>query len=69
MAATQTSPATRFCVLVDGNAAMGQHWHDLRLFYIEPLLRGFDQGRLGAFELALVVYHTRSAFRCVGLRS
>ncbi|KAK9816772.1 hypothetical protein WJX72_004928 [[Myrmecia] bisecta] len=48
---------------------MGQHWNDLRLFCVEPLLRGLDQGRLEKFELALVVYRTRSRFSQCWLES
>ena len=41
---------------------MAPVWGELRLNYIEPLLRSLDKGTMGPFELALVVFFGRQPF-------
>lgn len=55
---------TRVCLVVEGSTALAQHWERLRGDYLEPLLRAIDKGHMGACELALIVFQTRSEYRC-----
>jgi hypothetical protein len=53
----------RLCLLLEGTSAMSRAWSGVRLQYIEPLLRFLDKDPALRFELALIVFQTRTPYR------
>ncbi len=52
-------PGLRFVLMIEGTVAMAGLWPDARAFYVEPLLREMDRGKLGPVEFAVYVLRSR----------
>lgn len=55
----------KLCIVLEATACMQQHWNEMRLHYLEPLLRHIDKGGMGVTELSLVLFRSRGLSRYI----